>query len=139
MPFSEDSYMNVFLSNLSLRPSCYACSAKIPYVQSDITLADFWGVDSLKPEIDDDKGCGLILINNERAFSLLRNLDCQLFQQKLDEVSKFNPSILHSVRVPVNRKFFYDVLEKWSLDSVYKISTSSNIVMRVIRNIYRKL
>lgn len=111
MPFSEDSYMNVFLSNLSLRPSCYACSTRIPYVQSDITLADFWGVDSLKPEIDDDKGCGLILINNERAFSLLRNLDCQLFQQKLDEVSKFNPSILYSVRVPVNRKFFYDVLE----------------------------
>lgn len=139
MPFSEDSYMNVFLSNLSLRPSCYACSTRIPYVQSDITLADFWGVDSLKPEIDDDKGCGLILINNERAFSLLRNLDCQLFQQKLDEVSKFNPSILYSVRVPVNRKFFYDVLEKWSLDSVYKISTSTNIVMRVIRNIYRKL
>ena len=83
--------------------------------------------------------CGLILINNERAFSLLRDLNCQLFQQKLDEVSKFNPNILYSVRVPVNRKFFYDVLEKWSLDSVYKISTSSNIVMRVIRNIYRKL
>lgn len=137
-PFTEHLYMNVFLSNLSLRPSCYACSAKIPYVQSDITLADFWGVDSLKPEIDDDKGCGLILINNERAFSLLRNLDCQLFQQKLNEASKFNPSILHSVRVPVNRNVFFRLLDVLDFIKVQNIIHNKSLFYRIVRLICRK-
>lgn len=93
------------MSDLSLRPSCYDCPAKLHKVQSDITLADFWGVDRLHPEIDDDKGCGLILVNKEHAFALLKSLDCQLYEQKLDEVIPFNPSIEHPVKEPVNRNF----------------------------------
>lgn len=60
MPFYENPYMNTFLLDISLRPSCYSCPAKLHNVQSDMTLADFWGVNNINPFIDDDKGCGLI-------------------------------------------------------------------------------
>lgn len=72
-PFYDNIYMKMFLSNLSLRPSCYACPSKLHHVQSDITLADFWGVDRIHPEIDDDKGCGLILVHNDYALALLKS------------------------------------------------------------------
>lgn len=39
----EDAFMKVFLSNICLRPSCYACSFKTLHRESDLTLADFWG------------------------------------------------------------------------------------------------
>lgn len=139
IPAERNIYMNAFLSDLSLRPSCYDCPAKLHKVQSDITLADFWGVDRLHPEIDDDKGCGLILVNKEHAFALLKSLDCQLYEQKLDEVIPFNPSIEHPVKEPVNRIFFYMVLDKNNLAFAYNASTSSAILMRIIRKIYRRL
>lgn len=139
VPFYNDTYMNAFLSDLSLRPSCYDCPAKLPHVQSDITLADFWGVDRLHPEIDDDKGCGLILVNKEHAFALLKSLDCQLYEQKMDEVIKFNSCISRSVKEPVNRNFFCRILGKTNLKFAYNASTSSAILMRIIRKIYRKL
>lgn len=139
IPFFKDTYMNAFLSNLLLRPSCYICPAKFHHVQSDISLADFWGVDRLHPEIDDDKGCGLVLVNNEHALALLKNLDCQLYEQKLEMVAAFNPSIEHSVKEPVNRSFFYMVLDKTNFAFAYNASTSSKILMRIIRKIYRIL
>lgn len=139
IPFYDDTYMNVFLSNLSLRPSCYACSAKLHHVQSDITLADFWGIDRLHSEMDDDKGCSLLLVHNAHALSLLKSLDCQLQEQKLDEAIDFNPTIIHSVKEPVNRNFFYMIFHKTNLVAAYKASTSSALFMRIIRKIYRQL
>lgn len=139
MPAAKNIYIQAFLSDLSLRPSCYACSAKLHHVRSNITLADFWGIERLHPEIDDDKGCGLILAHNDHALSLLKGLNCQLQEQKLDEVIAFNPSIIHSVKEPVNRNFFYMMLDKTSFTFSYKASASSALLMRIIRKIYRKL
>lgn len=136
---AKNTYIQAFLSDLSLRPSCYACSAKLHHVQSDITLADFWGIEQLCPEVDDDKGCGLILVHNNHVLSLLKSLDCQLQEQKLDEAIAFNPSIIHSVKEPVNRNFFYMMLDKIGFTFSYKASTSSTLLMRIIRKIYRKL
>ena len=39
-----------------LRPSCYQCQAKSGRSHSDITIADFWGINTEMPEMDDDKG-----------------------------------------------------------------------------------
>lgn len=139
MPAAKNTYIQSFLSDLSLRPSCYACSTKLHHVQSDITLADFWGVERLHPEIDDDKGCGLILAHNDYVLSLLKSLNCQLQEQKLDEVIAYNPSIIQSVKEPVNRNFFYMILDKTNFASSYKVSTSSALLMRIIRKIYRQL
>lgn len=136
---TKNTYIQAFLSDLSLRPSCYACSAKLHHVQSDITLADFWGIERLHPEIDDDKGCGLILAHNDCALSLLKSLNCQLQEQKLDEAMAFNPSIIYPVKKSVNRNFFYMMLDKTSFAFSYKASTSSALLMRIIRKIYRKL
>ena len=139
IPATKNIYIQAFLFNLSLRPSCYACPCKLHHTQSDITLADFWGVDRLYPEIDDDKGCGLILVHNDHTLSLLKSLDCQLHEQKLEEIIAFNPSIIHSVKEPINRKFFYTIFNKINFYLSYQASVSTNIAIRIIRNLYRKL
>lgn len=61
-----DLYMRAFLQNISLRDSCYNCKFKKYNRLSDITLADFWGVQNLLPEIDDDKGVSLVIINSDK-------------------------------------------------------------------------
>lgn len=137
--FYKNPYMNVFLSNLSLRPSCYACPAKLRNSQCDIALADFWGVDKISPEIDDDKGCGLVLVYNQEIFKLLKFLNCRFYAQNLVEVVKYNPCIANSVDKPVNRDSFFSALNHIGFIGAYKLVTNNNILFRLIRKMYRSL
>ena len=73
VPFWSNSYMRAFLSNLSLRPSCYSCKVKSGRSHSDVTLGDFWGVDKVAPSYFDDKGTSLVLANTLKAIELLEN------------------------------------------------------------------
>ena len=139
MPFSENPYMNVFLSDLSLRPSCYACPTKLHRAQSDITLADFWGVNEIKPDIDDDKGCGLVLINCVEKHWLIDRRNCYFAQHNLDEIIPFNLCIVHSVKEPANRKFFFGFFHMIDSTLLYKIVVSKFFFWRIIRKIYNSL
>ena len=65
--FYENPFMQAFLSDLILRPSCYMCPAKSGKSGSDITIGDFWGIEHIKPEIDDDKGVSLVMVHNEKC------------------------------------------------------------------------
>lgn len=58
--FTENVYMRAFLSNLILRPSCYNCSSKTGKSNSDLTIGDFWGVDNILKDYDDDKGTSVL-------------------------------------------------------------------------------
>ena len=61
-PASKNDYMRAFLNNLILRPSCHNCKAKECRSHSDITIADYWGIWNVAPELYDDKGKGRRII-----------------------------------------------------------------------------
>lgn len=65
-------YQTCFLN----RPSCYSCIYTNYIRCSDITLADFWNIKSVCPEMDDNTGTSQILINTEKGqkiFDMCRN------------------------------------------------------------------
>jgi len=63
----EDPFMRGFLDNLYLRPCCHACEfSRIPRV-ADLSLGDFWGVNQLLPDWDDDKGTSLVLAQTQKG------------------------------------------------------------------------
>lgn len=132
-PFFENTYMNVFLANLSLRPSCYNCPAKLHNMQGNITIADFWGVDKINPALDDDKGCGLVLINDKKELDLLYNLDCILVHQELDHVVKFNSCILSSVNKPVYRNMLFYFLDRIGVYNAHVLIFNKSVLFRAIR------
>ena len=59
---NDDVYMKAFLKHLSLRESCTDCKFKKNNRLSDITLADFWRIENVKPELDDGKGTSFLLL-----------------------------------------------------------------------------
>lgn len=140
IPFYQNLYMNAFLSDFALRPSCFACPAKLDQMQGDITLADCWGVDKLKPEIDDDKGCGLILVHNPVVWKQYGEVNSVVkYPLDLSDVMKYNPMIAVSTTAPVNRILFFDLLSRIGLKKSYQYVTSSRLLIRILRNLYRKL
>ena len=63
----SNTYMDLFLSDLILRPSCYHCKFKSLDRCSDLTLGDAWGIDKTLPEMDDDKGTSILLIHTDKG------------------------------------------------------------------------
>lgn len=69
-------YMRAFLCNLILRPSCYHCPSKSGKSGSDITIADFWQVENLLPNYNDNQGVNAVLINTTKGKELFSKLSC---------------------------------------------------------------
>ena len=97
--FSENAFMQAFLKNIILRPSCYACRFREGKSGSDITLGDFWGIDKLRPEVDDDLGVGLIMINSDKVSSIYSSVSNDFIEMTYDDAKKHNPSIYSSSKV----------------------------------------
>ena len=111
----ENEFMRAFLANLCLRKSCAACPfARFPR-QGDLTLGDFWGIGRHAPDLDDNLGTSLVLINTERGRRRMAELTPRLkFRRSLPlaRAIEGNPSL---VRPPVphpRRDYFFARLEQ---------------------------
>lgn len=137
--FHKNLYMKGFLGNLYLRPSCHSCRFKEGGSGSDITLGDFWGIDKIRPELDDDKGISLVIANNERADGLLKTLGCKLEEMPIGEAIKYNPSVSSSVNVPTYRNLFFAAKKHSGLKQALKLCCSDSIRYRIVRKISKMM
>lgn len=96
----KNLFMQVFLKNLCLRPSCTNCPAKSGKSGSDITIADFWGINRYLPDWDDDRGTSLVLINTDRGMAYFEQLrhGTKYTETTYEQALAGNPSIEHSVK-----------------------------------------
>ena len=137
--FHENPFMDAFLSDLSLRPSCYACPVKAGKSGSDITIADFWGIEQVLPEYDDDKGTSLVLPFSEKGRQALAYLEYDKREVTYKAALQKNTSMLESVKIPVNRKLFFRQLNrKKSFQEAWETCRSLRLDKRIYRFLYRK-
>ena len=103
----KNLYMNGFLtSNLYIRTCCGDCQFKGVPRKSDVTFADYWGIEK---ELDDDKGTSMLLVNSEKGrefFSRVRD-NMEVYKKDFDTIFAGNPMFSGSVEVP---KKAYDFL-----------------------------
>lgn len=112
--FSQDPYMKAFLSDLILRPSCYQCPAKRGRSESDITIADWWGVKEYpdKEKIDDDKGLCIVLLNSEKGQQYFNKFDVAKKTITWDEATPQNGGFKETLAVHTKRKYFFNKMDK---------------------------
>ncbi len=139
----EDPYLQAFIKNLSLRPSCGACAFKSYEQPADITLADYWGVEQLEPELDDDKGLSLLFIHSEKGSRLFEQVREKLVFQPADaqKAVLYNPSLLKASVPHKKRGFFFKNLENYPFDelveSCLRLSTAEKLTQKARYNIRR--
>jgi hypothetical protein len=105
---NENAFMKGFLRDLYLRSSCYTCPSKALKSGSDITLGDYWGIQNLLPDFDDDKGVSLVMVNTEkgkRLYEMLKGVDDK--ETTYFDAFAGNPSIERSVALPGKRRVFF--------------------------------
>lgn len=137
--FPENEYMQAFLADFSLRPSCYACPAKGGKSGSDLTIGDFWGIEKIAPEIDDDKGCSLVIVHTNKKINRWSNNSILSEFSSRQDPFKGNPSYYTSPYQPVNRTFFFSQFRKNGFCKAWKKTMSAKLQDRILRKIYRML
>ena len=110
--FGTDWYMKAFLANACLRPSCYACPAKRS-CGSDITLGDFWGIQSAHPEVDIEGGVSAVICNTPKGVAAFEAISpcVESGESSLERVLPGNPSLVSPVAPYAKRGEFMRDLE----------------------------
>ena len=136
---SEDLFFKAFLKNICLRPSCYNCHFKTLHRLSDLTLADFWGIELVLPEMDDDKGMSLVMVNSGKGRDLLDSVKDSTILREIDleQAIKYNSSATKSVPLPAGRKLFFDNLESMPFNNLVKECTKESPMKKLKKKAYR--
>ena len=136
---SKNLYMQAFLKNLSLRPSCYNCSARLGKCHSDITLGDFWGIWNYNSQFDDKKGVSMVLIHTPKALNMYQKLNIDMIDASYNMAIEGNPSLINETQYPKNRVQFWNCLYENDFIVVQRFIQRMNptIIQRIINKIQR--
>ena len=110
-PAFMDPYMNAFLEDICLRPSCYECSYKqLPKGYADFTIADFWGVNKVDRELNDGKGTSLVIIHTDKGKQLWETVRHGAYYREvqLEDAVRRNKPLTQAARLNPKRSDFYE-------------------------------
>lgn len=136
---SKSLYLQGFARNYYLRPSCYNCKSKNGRSHSDLTLADFWGIEKIDDAFNDDKGTSAVLVNTDKGLSFLASLDMKSKEFPFDSFASLNPSFSKSTSESPFRKYFWKEFEHQGIDAVELTIKKELFLPNRIINKFRKM
>lgn len=146
--FPDDPFMRAFLKELCNRPSCHDCQCRELRSGSDLTIADFWGIEKILPDFDDDHGTSLVLANTAKGTMLLHSQESliDIRHTSLDAAIAGNSALVRSPKPHRNRTSF---LEKCRTSDFEKLvgrmllpplrTRVRSVIVRIVRKLgFRK-
>lgn len=112
IPHAQDDFMRLFLQRICQNESCVDCRyRKLPRI-ADITLGDFWGISNYHPQMDDDKGTSVVLLNTTHGMDLFNSVADQVkyCESTVENAIAGNPCIVRSsIQHPRRAEFFAEL------------------------------
>ena len=104
-------YFTGLLGGYISRESCYQCPYSSLNRPSDITMGDFWGYQKTRPDLANEKGLSILLINTEKGKELYNILvNNGLFFSEVSE---------NSVRMSENKNLYKPTTRPKERDDIY--------------------
>ncbi|MFI3304964.1 MAG: Coenzyme F420 hydrogenase/dehydrogenase, beta subunit C-terminal domain [Rikenellaceae bacterium] len=117
----EDDFRRGYHANLYCRPSCYSCKYKgFPRI-SDITIADYWGIERIDKNLDNNIGTSMILLNSRRGeeYFALAAERMEWRETPFDSILSGNVALTQSIVAPsVDRAELFGVLDREGFDAI---------------------
>lgn len=107
-------YNKYFFKQVGYRDCCYICPfAKIPRT-GDVTIGDCWGIEEFRPNMFDNKGVSLIMLNNNKGEKILGALNrCMKLETiTLEEAMRNNPNIYKPTDYIDDNEFWRNIENK---------------------------
>ncbi len=135
----KNRFVNGFIKNLFLRPSCHNCSFKSLNRISDITIADFWGVKHICPKLYDNKGCSLVVINTTKGEHIFDSLKPGMIYEEsnINEAAYHNPAMIKSVAPHIKRQDFFERCNDENIGTLIDELCKEAMNVRIQRYLHR--
>ena len=106
-------FFKLFSNNLILRPSCYICKYADKKRASDITLGDFWGIEKLFQDFDDDNGISLIICNTAKGERIIEKVRKGMTCFEVQQEQCMQPNLERPSYCPETRhRFWYNYFKR---------------------------
>lgn len=111
-----------FSTYKTLRLSCYQCKWAQPSRCGDLTIADFWGIDKIRPYLNPRQGISMILANTSVGKSVLEGIKGKIYSEaaSLEYACQNNSSLHAPARLNASRSALFSDLQKINFDEVVK-------------------
>lgn len=131
--YSSRIFASLFGKNLTSPACCSECRFKSVERPSDITLGDYWGIDNLDREFNDNKGVSLVLINTDKGTEYFENCGDCIEKKQFDLFDSMQPAFEKSIRIPENQNEFFSDLNSGGFDAVIDkyIKTREKLYIRI--------
>ncbi len=111
----EDDFRRGYHTNVFCRPSCYECQYKeFPRI-SDITIADYWGIEKVDQNLDNNIGTSMILLNSKKGVSYFESIKNRIEYKEtsFQSVLAGNLALTHSIApAKLDRNIFFKDLDE---------------------------
>lgn len=136
----ESSFYDAFVAELFNRPSCHACEFSSIKRNSDFTIGDFWGIESIEPTWNDNKGISLLIVSTKKAEKILLEMKpyMKLKEVNIEEAFSYN----HNQNEPMNKnrkKFFRKIDKEEDIIKYMKKYIKGNLIIRIKGKVKRIL
>ena len=142
IPFIEDGFMNGFLKNIYLRESCYNCQMKFYNKNTaDIILGDFWGIENVFNEMDDNKGISAVIINSEKGRKVFEQIKSKIDLQKTDikDIIEYNPLLINPAEYTKRRDDFYQLMESNEISTYINVLKYEKTDTKLQEKLYKEV
>lgn len=139
---SGNVFTTLFYGHSILRPSCYECPYKSVMHPGDITIADYWRIEKAAPELDDNKGVSLVLVNNENGEKIFDLIKEDVIWKETRIEDSMQPPLKAPFPEPKERKDFWSDLHNRPFQYVAKKYGDygiGNKVKAYLRRVKRKV
>lgn len=125
----DNPYIQMFLRNYSLRPSCYECRSKT-YRSADITIGDFWGIENVLPDLNDSKGTSLVLVRTQKGEEKFEAIKRHVIHETCDykQAIMKNSAEYKSTARPEQRAVFFTDMNALTFDALEKKYIGSSMM-----------
>jgi len=134
-----DSYRSIFSGHFASRPSCHSCVFTNFKRISDITIADFWGIEKYKPEFDDNKGVSLLLINTNKGKLIFEAINNNIEYEVSNVQEAVQRNLIMPTKVSPKRKLFWDKFSKHGYKFVAKKYTTYGLKNRIKQKVLKPI
>lgn len=139
-------YTTLYFTHLIMREGCYSCKFANVDRPGDITIGDFWGIETVLPDFKYKSSVSEVIVNTEQgeifAAKLLNEADEKtIFIQKCNNPSwiKYQHNLNEPTAKPADYDQFIEDYGRMSVQQIYEKYTNGNLVGKIKFNLKKAL
>ncbi len=109
---NADLYARMYFTDHIIRPACHACAYCTVDRDSDFTLGDFWGIEKVRPDMDDRFGTSMAILHTDLAREIWEEVKGEARWFPCEREDVLQPRLKAPTKASAHRKRFMDMYQR---------------------------